>query len=108
MKNHERYSTVPHIDLIVEDGSITIPSIFMFGKDATGLFLFINCCRENNCIVTFENESLTIDPKEEVRNTNMVLQGYMSILSMPKIAEDYIKYLFHSKEMSWDDVKKEG
>lgn len=105
MKIHERYNTVPHIDLIIENGSITLPSIFMFEKDATGLFLFINCCRENNCVVTFENENLTIDPKGRVSNTNMVLQGYMNIISNPKFAEDYIKYLFHKDDMTWDKVK---
>lgn len=34
--------------------------------------------------------------------------GYGAIISNPKFAEDYIKYLFHKDDMTWKNVKKEG
>lgn len=108
MKNQERYSTVPHIDLIVKNGSLTIPSIFMFGKDTGGLFLFIDCCREMNCTLHFTNEDLHFNPTEYNSDTNVKLSCYMGIMARPKFAEDYIKYLFHKDDMTWDKVEKEG
>ena len=105
MKNQERYSTAPHIDLIVENGSITIPSIFMFGKDTGGLFLFISACREMNCTLHFKNEELHFNPKEYDSVTNAKLTTYMGMMSTPEFAENYIRYLFHKDDMTWDKVK---
>ncbi len=107
MKNQERYSTVPHIDLIEKDGDITIPSIFMFGKDTGGLFLFIDCCREMNCTLHFKNEGLHFNPTEYDSDTNMRLTCYMGIMARPKLAEDYIRYLVHQNEMVWENVKQQ-
>ena len=104
MKNQERYKTTPHVDLIVKDGDITIPSIFMFGKDTGGLFLFINCCREMNCTLHFKNEDLHFDPTEYDSVTNAKLSCYMGIMASPKFVENYIEYLFHKEEMTWDNV----
>lgn len=105
MKNQERYSTVPHIDLIVKNGNLTIPSIFMFGNDTAGLFLFIDCCREMNCTLHFKNEGLHFNPTEHDSNMNMKLSCYMGIMARPEFAENYIRYLFHKDEMTWDKVK---
>ena len=104
MKNQERYRTVPHVDLIVKDGDITIPSIFTFGKDTSGLFLFISCCRDMNCTLHFKNENLHFNPTEYDSGTNMKLSCYMGIMAQPKFAEDYIKYLFNKDDMSWDKI----
>ena len=101
MKNQERYETTPHIDLIVKNGSVTIPSIFMFGKDTGGLFLFITACRELNCTLHFENESLTFDPKEYDSAMNVKLTSYMGIMARPEFAENYMRYLFHKDEMKF-------
>ena len=106
MKNQERYSTVPHINLIVKNGSITIPSIFMFGKDTGGLFLFVSCCREMNCVLHFENEGLTFKPTEYDSNMNVKLTSYMGIMGNPEFAENYMRYLFHKDDMTWDNVTK--
>ena len=84
MKKHERYETVPHIELIKENGHITIPYLFMFGKDTAGLFLFITCCREMNCTLTFENEGLTFSPTEYDSDTNMKLSCYIGVMGNPK------------------------
>ena len=102
MKNQERYSTVPHIELIKENGDITIPSIFMFGKDAGGLFLFISCCRDMNCTLHFKNEELHFNPKEHDSDMNIKLTSYMGIMARPEYAENYIRYLIHKDEMSWE------
>ena len=107
MKNQERYSTVPHIELIKENGNITIPSIFMFGKDTTGLFLFVSSCRDMNCTLHFENEGLHFNPKEFDSDMNVKLTCYMGIMAHPEYAENYIKYLFHKGNMTWDKVKGE-
>ena len=108
MKNQERYENTPHFDLIVKNGRITIPSIFMFGKDTSGLFLFVSACRELNCTLCFENEGLTFNPTEHDSIMNMKLSCYIGIMSKPEFVENYIKYLLHKDDMTWDSVKKEG
>lgn len=105
MKNQDKYRNVPHGELIVENGSITIPSIFMF-ETISQVQSFLHSCKVLNCTVCFENESMTATPDNE---STMVyyLAGYGGIMARPKFAEDYMKYLFHKDNMTWDKVKKE-
>ena len=104
MKNQERYETVPHKEVIVKDGHITIPSIFMFDRDVLGMKLFIDCCRDMNCTVTFENEKLTVAPQYD-SDVNRQVMVYASIIASPKFAFDYIRYLQDANEMSWGKIE---
>lgn len=105
MKNQDKYRNVPHGELIVENGSITIPSIFMF-ETITQVQSFIHSCKMLNCIVRFENEDMTVTPADVDTFVCYYLAGYGGIMARPKFAEDYIKYLFHKDDMMWDNVKE--
>ena len=104
MRNQDKYKNIPHGDLIVENGHITIPSIFMF-ETITQVQSFLRSCKLLNCTVSFENEGLTATPDNE---STMVyyLTGYAGIMARPKFAEDYIKYLFNKDKMSWENATR--
>lgn len=104
MKNQERYSTVSHLDLIVQDGCITIPSIFMF-SDPTELLLYLDYCRNKNCVVYFENEDMRVEPNYN-KDTNIKLTVYSGIINQPKFAFDYVKFLRDRNDMTWDKAKE--
>lgn len=105
MKNQDKYRNVPHGELIVENGIITIPSIFMF-ETITQVQSFLHSCKMLNCTVNFKNEGLTATPDNEVK-TVYYLAGYGGIMAHPKFAEDYIQYLFHKNDMTWENVRRE-
>lgn len=105
MKNQDKYKNIPHGELIVENGSITIPSIFMF-ETISQVQSFLHSCKVLNCSVTFENEGLTASPDNYESTMSYYLVGYGGIMARPKFAEDYIKYLFHKDNMTWDKVKE--
>ena len=106
MKNQDKYRSVPHGELIIENGSITIPSIFMFSS-AIEMQDFVHSCKMLNCTVYFVNERITIIP-EDNGNMSARLAGYGAIIAKPEIAREYMTYLFYKDEMSWDDVEKDG
>ena len=103
MTKHDRFKDVPHFTLIKENGTITIPSVFMFKEGCKELFPFLAACSEHNCTVYFENEDITVEPKSELMN-QVVLTTYMSLVEVPKIANDYLSYLSNIDSMSWEVV----
>ena len=104
MKNQDKYKNIPHGELIVENGSITIPSIFMF-ETITQVQSFLHSCKMLNCTVRFENEGMIATPDNYESTISYQLIGYGGIMAQPKFAEDYMKYLFHKDDMNWDNVK---
>ena len=98
MKNQDKYKNIPHGELIVENGSITIPSIFMFDS-IIEMKNFLHSCKMLNCIVRFENEDMIITPTDD-GVMDAKLASYGCIINFPKAAEDYIKYLFHKDDMN--------
>ena len=105
MKTQDKYRNVPHGELIVENGIITIPSIFMF-ETITQVQSFLHSCKMLNCKVNFKNEGMTATPDNYESMVSYYLIGYGGIMAHPKFAEDYIKYLFYKNEMTWDNVKQ--
>lgn len=98
----KRFSDVPHFELIVPDGKITIPSLFMFKGGCEELFPFLLACREMRCVVEFENEQIIVDYNGENKTVqDFVLSIYAHIAEHPKIAEDYIRYLSNLDKMNW-------
>ena len=106
MKNQDKYKNIPHGELIVENGSITIPSIFMF-ETISQVQSFLHSCKMLNCSVIFENEGLTASPDNYESTMVYYLAGYGGIMARPKFAEDYIKYLFRKDDMKWDKVRND-
>ena len=102
MKTQEKYRNVPHGELIVENGTIVIPSIFMF-ETITQVQSFLHSCKMLNCTVIFQNEDMTVAPANHDAFTSYYLVGYGGIMAHPKFAEDYINYLFHKDKMVWSD-----
>lgn len=92
MDKYERYKDVPHFDLVKENKTIEIPSIFLFEGGCLELFPFLQACKEYNCTVCFANEDLTVIPNSGTA-TNMLLSIYATIAENPKFANDYIRYL---------------
>lgn len=101
MTKHNRFKDVPHFALIKENGTITIPSVFMFKGGCMELFPFLAACSGYNCTVYFKNEDITVEPKSESLN-NVLLTLYMSLVETPKIANDYLRYLSNIDSMSWE------
>lgn len=104
MTKHNRFKDVPHFNLIKENGAITIPSVFMFKGGCKELFPFLAACAEYNCVVHFKNENITEEPTSEPMN-KVVLATYMSLVEVPKIANDYLRYLSDASSMSWEGVR---
>lgn len=98
---NDRLKDVPHFNIIVENGTIHIPSIFMFEGGCIELFSFLHACRETNCTVIFDNENLTVVPDEVEWAQNLMLSMYAHIAESPTIAEDYMRYLLNLDKMDW-------
>lgn len=102
---NKRYDNVPHRDLIVHNGRVSIPSIFMFKGGCDELFPFLYACEKENCVVVFENENITVNSQGAFEN--LILSIYASIAQNHKVGDDYIRYLGNIYDMSWDKVKTE-
>lgn len=82
-------NSIPHENLIVQDSTIEIDSIFQFTGGFPELNQFLNACATKNCTVFFANEHLTAAPGCD----RLILNIYASIAADPRIAESYITYL---------------
>ena len=99
MKNQDKYKNIPHGELIVENGNITIPTIFIFAT-STEMQNFLHSCKMLNCTVYFENECMKVAPGEHEGIMSARLCVYGMVINFPKAVEDYVKYLFHKDNMS--------
>lgn len=102
----ELYKDVPHFELIVKDGRIEIPSIFMFSEGMTKYYAFLQACKEFNCTVYLKNENMTVTPDMESnipRNIKEML--YFQMAACPEMVEQYLRFLLNSGKMSWDLVQ---
>lgn len=88
------FKEVPRGELIKENETITLFSIFDFNGGAEELFPFLYGCKKLKCTVVFENENITVKPCDENEaHQNLLLSFYAMIAKEPKIANDYIRYL---------------
>lgn len=107
MKKTDLWNDVPHNDVIVENETVTVPSIFMFTGGPEELFPFLIGCREKNCTVWFENEDITVAPKEDSYQ-NVLLSLYATLAATPSIPTQYMRYVFNLDKMVWPkSVSKE-
>ena len=93
------------VELIVKDGTVTIPSIFMFEyfDEAT---TFIRHAKKMNCTIIFENENITIYPDKDDSDYRYKLYAYSAIIANREAGNAYCRYLGNLKKMSWEQVKK--
>lgn len=101
MDRYERCKDIPHFDIIQENETIYIPSLFMFKKGCTELFSFLFACEQYNCTVIFENEDIKISPQDDNSFLKTELAMYATIAENPKVVSDYISYLNNSEKMIW-------
>ena len=92
-----------HLELIVKDGTVRIPSIFMF-EDWVDIDPFIQHAMKMNCTVIFENERITVKPDDYV-DAMRTIGIFKMIVSYREIGNAYVRYLGSPNEMSWDNVK---
>ena len=109
MTHQEILEMAPHYNLIVENGKVHIPSIFMFKYGMDELSPFMYACKEKNCTVVFDNEELTITPHDNaIRKYNIWLCIYATMATTPRIPNNYIRYLENQDKMQWENCKKEN
>lgn len=95
-----------HLDVIVKDGTIRIPSIFMF-EDWVDIDPFLTHARKMNCTVMFENENITVVPND-YESVRWKIAIFKTIISYREIGNAYVRYLGSPDKMSWDNVTAGG
>ena len=90
-----------HLELIVKDGKVTIPSIFMF-EDYLDVTQFLDHARKMNCIVIFENENVEVNPITD--DSRFKIYIYSQMVGHREIGNAYLRYLGNIDKMSWDKV----
>lgn len=93
---------VPHDEIIVPNGRIIIPSLFMF-DEAEKFYAFLHICKKKNCRVRFENEGIDILPDEDSLAQTVKLMCYTNIMICRKIGNDYVRYLEEMGNMEWPE-----
>ena len=61
-------------------------------------------CGDNNCIVHFKNENLTIYPDRQDDSVSLKLLIYLAIAGSHEFGDDFIRYLNNMEKMSWEAV----
>lgn len=93
--------TTSHLDVIVKDGTVRIPSIFMF-EDWVDIDSFLTHARKMNCIVVFENEHIEFVPND--RESTVEIGMYKTMIADKKFLNAYLRYLGNIDKMGWEDV----
>ena len=94
-----------HLELIVKNGTVRIPSIFMF-EDWVDIDPFLAHARKMNCTVIFENENIMVMP-DDYKFASMKIGIFRAIIAEREIGNAYVRYIGSPSEMSWDNVKSE-
>ena len=95
--------TNSHAELIIKDGTVTIPSIFMF-EDYLEVTQFLSHARKMNCTVIFENENVEVNPNNDDSRFKMYI--YTQMVGCRELGNAYLRYLGNIDKMSWDKVEK--
>ena len=93
-----------HLDLIVKNGTVKIPSIFLFQyfDDVTR---FLNHAKKQNCTVIFENEDLTVAPNENDAGIRAKINIFATIIACREIGNAYVRFVGNIDQMSWDNAE---
>ena len=79
---------------IVDNGTLTIDSIFRFEKCIEDFPAFLHIAEKRNCIVEFENEGYVFKPNDDSTETHFLISGLMVYMSFGKLLfEKRIQYL---------------
>lgn len=93
-----------YLELIVKDGTVRVPSIFMFGHydEVVG---FVDRALKQNCTVVFENERETFTSEMNDSDVRYKLLKYAAIISNREVGNAYLRYIGDIDRMTWDKVK---
>lgn len=91
-----------HFDLIVKNGKIEIPSIFMFKNQNLELYEFLTQCRKMKCSIHFKNEDLFYDANNPYSPDNTLINIYQLVITDKNILKNYLNYLQNIDNMTWD------
>lgn len=93
-----------HLELIVKNGTVRIPSIFMFEhfEDVT---IFLDHAKKANCTVIFENENVEVAPNNDDFGTRAKIHIYSAMIANREIGNAYLRYLGNIDKMSWDNAR---
>lgn len=86
----------PHKEWIRKNGTVRIPSVFMFKEGVTDLFAFLYGCEKENCVVKFVNEGITVRPRGDSdawSRINLLLSIYAHLAHDDTIIRQYNDYL---------------
>lgn len=92
-----------HLEYIVKDGTVKIPSIFMF-DDILELESFLNHAKKMNCTIVFVNEEFELPPHWENMDVRFLYYNYRSLVSSPNLRNSYLRYLGNIDKMNWDNI----
>lgn len=93
-----------HLELIEKNGTVKIPSIFMF-ENNRNLTDFLDRSREANCTVIFENENIKVLPNVDDGVAGSILAMYKPMIDNRGVGNAYLRYLGNIDKMRWDKVK---
>jgi hypothetical protein len=93
-----------HLELIVKDGEVRIPSIFMF-DNSRELEQFLESAKKMDCSVVFENENIEVLPNKDDGIVCAIIAIYKPIIDNHEIGNAYLRYLGNIDKMSWDKVQ---
>lgn len=103
----EKLNNIPHGELIVPNGSITIKSLFQFnGIDE--IYAFLHGCEISKCSVKFANEDIMFDGINKLDvYTKFMMSVCMMVKTNSKIISDYEKFKLGVSEgsMAFDKVE---
>ena len=92
-----------HLEIIAKDGTVTIPSIFMF-EDWVMIDPFFSHAKKMNCTVILENENLIVK-QDDYESVRLKIDIFRTIISYREIGNAYLRYLGNIDKMSWDNVR---
>ena len=93
-----------HLELIVKNGTVKIPSIFLF-EHSDDVEQFLSYAKKAKCTVIFDNEDLTISPDKVSSDIRAKLDAYYLIVDCREIGNSYARCLLNVSEMTWDKVQ---
>ena len=100
IKDAQKY---PHGEVIKENATIIVPSIFMLENMET-LFAFLFGCSRNNCTVHFANEDITVNPRKKPQEIQAKLIVYMIVHESKEVVEKIFEYIVNRESMKWENV----
>lgn len=96
----DRCAMVPHGELIVPNGHITLRSMYQFA-DTESVYAFLHACKKEHCSVCFQNEDICVDQDGVMNAPVIAISLYMHLKENPKIVEAYLSFLVKSNSGSW-------